>query len=72
MAECKLLKGCPFFNDKLKEMPALADQYKRKYCLGDHTGCARFIVFSKLGKSAVPPDLFPNQQPRARQIIQGL
>jgi len=71
MADCTLLKGCPFFNEKMKNMPALADQYKNKYCRGDNSKCARYMVYQKLGRSAVPVDLFPNQLDRAKKILQG-
>ncbi|WAM31545.1 hypothetical protein [Caldicellulosiruptor naganoensis] len=73
MAECPNLTGCPFFNDRMANMPAIAQLYKRRYCLGQGEGkesCARWIVAQKLGKEYVPPDLFPNQLERAQQILQ--
>lgn len=48
---------------------ALADIYKRRYCLGDHQNCARFTVFSRLGREAVPANLYPNQAEQARAIL---
>ena len=50
---------------------SLADIYKKRYCLGDHTIWARYLVFSKLGRPAVPPDLYPNQSERAQEMIKG-
>jgi hypothetical protein len=69
MAECKCLNGCPFFNDKMKDDEGLGAIYKKKYCLGDNSQCARFMVFQKLGKAGVPVDLYPNMHERARTII---
>ena len=69
MADCPCLPRCPFFHDKMESKAALADIYKKRYCLGDHLICARHMVFSKLGRTAVPADLYPNQADRAREIL---
>lgn len=67
MASCEKLNACPFFNDQLSDMPAVSGLLKDSYCLSDKTNCARYIVSS--AKLAVPPDLFPNDVTRAREII---
>ncbi|WP_419658530.1 uncharacterized protein Dvar_73560 [Desulfosarcina variabilis str. Montpellier] len=69
MAECECLPTCPFFNDKMANKPGTADMFKKKFCLGDNTNCARYIVMKKLGKPNVPPDLYPNQKKMAEQLI---
>lgn len=69
MADCEMLATCPFFNDKMANKPGSAAVFKRKYCQGDNTTCARYMVFKALGKARVPADLFPNQDERARQVI---
>lgn len=69
MPNCECLAGCIFFNDKMKERTAMSDLYKNKYCLGDNSKCARYMVFKKLGKPAVPENLFPNMTDRAKQIL---
>lgn len=71
MADCELLAGCLFFNDKMKGTEGLASLYKQKYCKGDNSQCARYTVFKKLGRPAVPEDLFPNMMDRAMQIVAG-
>ena len=68
MADCECLKGCVFFNDKMNNMPSMANIMKTRYCQGNPSGCARYIVFKAKGKAAVPPDLFPNQVERARAL----
>jgi hypothetical protein len=37
MADCELLAGCLFFNDKMKDDEGLGAMYKKKYCLGDNS-----------------------------------
>ncbi len=69
MADCKLLAGCPFFNDQMQGLDAVKDMMKSRYCKGDNSECARYMVFEKLGRPKVPADLSPNQTDRAKQIL---
>jgi hypothetical protein len=69
MADCECLAGCIFFNDKMAHMPTMANMYKRNYCRGDSSTCARYMVFKALGREAVPVDLFPNMADRAKTIL---
>ncbi len=69
MADCVCVPGCPFFNDRMAGMPALANQMKRKYCQGNFETCARFTVMKALGRERVPADMFPNQVERAAEIL---
>ena len=71
MADCELVKGCLFFNDQMAKMPAVADMMKDAYCRGDNSKCARYMVFQKLGRPAVPADLPPNDVGRAVKLIAG-
>jgi hypothetical protein len=71
MAECECLAGCPFFNDRMKDTDGLGAIFKKKYCLGSFAECARYMVFKKLGKPAVPADLYPNMHERAEKILAG-
>lgn len=71
MAKCECLAGCPFFNNKMKETEGLGALYKEKYCLGDNSKCARYMIFKKLGKPAVPENLYPNMIDRANKILSG-
>lgn len=50
-------------------MPGMAGIYKRRYCRGSNSGCARWLVHSMLGPAAVPADLFPNEWDRADAYI---
>ncbi|NLJ55853.1 MAG: hypothetical protein GX334_02260 [Firmicutes bacterium] len=67
--ECEKLKDCPFYNDKMDIESGLGKLYKRRYCEGDKTQCARYTVLKELGARFVPLDLYPNMQKRAEEII---
>ena len=69
--DCECLPRCPFFNDKMMDMPAMVSLLKEKYCKGDSARCARHMVFKVMGSERVPMDLYPNQAERAEKIIQG-
>ncbi|MDX9800558.1 MAG: hypothetical protein RBT69_04390 [Spirochaetia bacterium] len=69
MADCELLKGCLFFNDKMPADSGMGTIYKKKYCLGDNTKCARFMVAKSLGREKVPTNLYPNMYDRANELI---
>jgi len=71
MADCECLSGCPFFNDKMANMPAMKEMFKRNYCMSDYTNCARYMIFKDLGKQAVPSNLFPNQKEKALEILKN-
>ena len=49
--------------------PNISASFKRLYCRGDNSKCARYMVFEALGVGRAPDDLFPNQEDRAKQII---
>lgn len=66
---CEKLEGCPFYNDQMSMEKGLGSLYKRKYCEGDKTLCARYKVSMTLGKEFVPADLYPNMFDRAEKII---
>ena len=69
MTDCEFLKECPFFHDKLKNMPTAADMMKKMYCKWHHTKCARYKIAITMGKSAVPNDMFPGDTLRADEIL---
>lgn len=62
MAQCDLINGCIFFNDKMADMPAISSRYKDKYCRDSYQTCARFQIFKEFGRENVPANLFPNQE----------
>lgn len=48
MADCERISNCDFFNDRLKQMPATANMFKRQYCYGNQDNCARNRVLTFL------------------------
>jgi hypothetical protein len=69
MADCECLPKCPFFHDKMENMPSMADMMKTRYCHDAYQTCARYRVFKAHGREAVPTDLFPNQAEAADQLL---
>ncbi len=69
--DCPLINSCPFFNDKLKDMPSMSNIYKRNYCKKDYIRCARYLVSTTIGKENVPLDIFPNHEGKAKEIIKN-
>lgn len=70
MFKCECAEGCPFFNGRMAQtMPAIVESMKKKYCQGDNSECARYMVFKAKGKPTVPDNLIPNQINQARAII---
>ncbi len=69
MAECELLSKCPFFNEKMTDLPATTARMKKRLCLTDNSQCARYMIFKALGRDKVPADLFPHQVNRALEIL---
>jgi hypothetical protein len=53
----------------MKNMPTLSEVLKQQFCRGDWTSCARCMIFKELGREAIPPDLFPDEIERAREIL---
>jgi hypothetical protein len=70
MADCELLAGCIFFNNQMKDMPSMADLYKKNFCRGDASQCARYVMSKAVGRENVPEDLFPNQMDRAKKLLE--
>ncbi|GAB1455364.1 hypothetical protein MASR2M48_06710 [Spirochaetota bacterium] len=69
MVDCDCLPACPFFNDKMKNMPSMAGMMKKRYCQDDYMSCARHIVKVAIGGDKVPIDLYPGQNERVSKII---
>lgn len=70
MYKCTFWGDCPFFSEMMQDMPLASDRLRKVYCNGKFTECARYMVYSKLGKQAVPYDLYPSMVTRAQMIIE--
>ena len=72
MSDCVCLEQCPFFHDKMENMPSMAEMLKQRYCKGDWHECARHQIFEEFGVEAVPGNLFPNQNQLAMDLAMSL
>lgn len=69
MATCEKLEKCPFYQGKMDINKGLGSMYKQKYCEGDKTTCARYIVATQLGPEFVTNNLYPNMNNAANRLL---
>lgn len=69
MAMCEKFGQCPFYQGQMKAEEGLGAMYKKKYCEGDKTLCARYTVATKCGQKFVTNDLYPNMLDKAKEIL---
>ena len=69
MATCEKLAKCPFYQGKMSMESGLGSMYKKKFCEGDKTTCARYLVATTLGPDFVPATLYPNMMDMAKSIL---
>ena len=69
MAMCENLSKCPFYQGQMSMDSGLGSMYKKRYCEGNRSLCARYMVSSGLGKEYVPSNLYPNMTDKAKEIL---
>lgn len=69
MATCEKLSKCPFYQGKININSGLGAMYKKKYCEGDKTICARYIISTKLGPEFVNNNIYPNMTDVANNLL---
>ena len=69
MATCVKLPKCPFYQGKMDINSGLGAMYKKKYCEGDKTTCARYIIATKLGPEFVNNNIYPNMTDLANSML---
>lgn len=70
MATCEKLAKCPFYQGKMDMESGLGSMYKKKYCEGDKTMCARYMIATKLGPEFVTNNIYPNMVDLAKNMIE--
>ena len=70
MATCEKLEKCPFYQGKMSMDSGLGSMYKQRYCEGDKTLCARYMVATTVGPDFVNNNLCPNMVDQAKKIIE--
>ena len=84
MASCDLIDKCLFFNDNLKKMPAVALRLKDRFCMGDKSNCARYLIVTTYSLESINADpamkgrfdclmavLYPNELEKAHEFIKN-
>ena len=69
MATCEKLPKCPFYQGKMDINSGIGAMYKKKYCEGDKTTCARYIISTKLGPEFVNNNIYPNMTDLANSML---
>lgn len=70
MAGCEKLSGCPMVNGARGNPADSCEKIKEKYCNGNYSECARYMIVREVGGDFVPPDLQPDQIEEAKEIIE--
>lgn len=70
MSDCERMELCRYFKEQIKDFGAMQEMWKRKFCRGDKTRCARYMVLKALGVDHIPPYLVPTQVDKAKEIIE--
>ena len=70
MSECESLGTCPFFNDRMANMPAMKDLYKDRYCRGGLQQLRPLHGFQIQRQEPGSGRSFP-QQPGSGRVIAG-
>ena len=69
MATCEKLAKCPFYQGKMDMNSGLGSMYRKKYCEGDNSTCARYMVATQLGPDYVTDKIYPNMTDLATKMI---
>lgn len=66
---CEKFEKCPFYQEKMPCDAGIGAMYRKRYCEGDKTQCARYIVSTKCGPQFVTNSLYPNMHAKAEEIL---
>ncbi len=70
MTQCKYFEDCPAnCNSDIGKPMGIIEDYRRTYCKGEPSKCARRKLIEEVDKESLPYDLYPYQHERAEQII---
>ena len=70
MATCEKLSKCPFYQGSMDINSGLGAMYKKKYCEGDKSICARYIIATQLGPEYVTDKIYPNMNNLANSLLE--
>ena len=66
---CEKFEKCPFYQGKMDCEKGIGALYRKNYCEGDKTKCARYIVSTQCGPEFVNNNLYPNMDKKAQEIL---
>ena len=66
---CPYRRRCAFFRCEMDNLPGTAGLYRRRYCFGRHSQCARYIAYWDLDGRLECEDLLPHQHKRAEAMV---
>ena len=69
MTMCEKFEKCPFYQGKMDCEKGIGALYRKNYCEGDKTKCARYIVSTQCGPEFVNNNLYPNMDKKAQEIL---
>ena len=69
MATCEKLSKCPFYQGQMSMDAGIGSMYKKRYCEGDKTICARYRIATTVGPEFVTNAIYPNMTAKADEII---
>jgi len=68
MHNCPRISVCRFYPEHAESEPAVAEEFRGRYCTGNYLSCARYSVAKCLGNDQVPDTLYPNNHAEARRL----
>lgn len=69
MAECKYVPQCPFYHNRMEEIPGTGERIRDQYCRNQPEDCARYKLYELVDHRSVPYNLFPHQRSRVPAIL---
>lgn len=66
---CENYTWCPIFGESIRMDKGLVLLFKKIYCKGDKSLCARYKIYISLGRSKVPYNLYPNMNYIADELL---
>ena len=82
MGKCSKSETCSFIDDRMSNMPSIAELFKKRLCEEDNSQCARYHLHNYLEKhnytaskewevriAELSANLYPNEIDRVRQFF---
>lgn len=66
---CTYAATCPVFTTGLGPLPHLGIKYRRAYCRGGWSECARHLLADTVGSDSVPATLLPSQRNQIVEVV---